>query len=358
MARPPRQVDDCPHRSPSPEGDARCDLLRQITGVDDHGLGRVGLDACEACCRSFPPSAEDPNPVVASLVYTLSWRVMEQGGVAGCDRPRAEALNRWAMANLPSEEDEQGGSTGESLPPAPTRRSGPRVRSWAVGVTTAPRGVPTLGDCLASLAVAGWDCPRLFVDGDAPIPEAFSHLPRTDRTPRVGAWPNYYLGLAELLMREPEADAYLMVEDDALFADQPGLRTYLEGLLWPGPRPGVVSLFCSRAYTRPRPGWYAFEGTWAWCALAFVFPRDLARRFLADPDVVGHRWTRARNPLADTDWRVGRWAETRGVPVYFPTPSLVQHIGEVSSLWPGVRLQGDRLADRFVGRGTGDFPGQ
>ena len=51
----------------------------------------------------------------------------------------------------------------------------------------------------------------------------------------------------ELLMREPEADAYLLVQDDAVLADF-AVRDYLGRILWPGDRPGLVSLYCSHAY--------------------------------------------------------------------------------------------------------------
>ncbi len=374
MGRDPRRVEDCPHRRPlDAVGDpsaALCGLLERVTDVDDRGLCRVDRDACEACCREFPPSADDLNPVVASLLYALTSRIADRGGVAGCDRPRAEELNRWAALSIPTEEDcrdapsglapapDVGGpATLDRIIPAPRHRAGPQVRTWSVGVTTAPRGVPTLADCLASLAKAGWDRPRLFVDGDVAVPPEFAHLPQTDRQPVIGAWPNYYLALAELLMREPEADAYMIVQDDSLFADF-GVRDYLERILWPGKRPGVVSLFCSRAYTQAKPGWYAFPGVWVWCALAFVFPREAAQRFLADRDVVLHRWSKARHNLAEIDWRVGQWAADHGVPVYYPTPSLVQHIGEVSSLWKGLRLLGDRRANWFVGGGSGDDPGK
>ena len=35
-------------------------------------------------------------------------------------------------------------------------------------------------------------------------------------------------------MREPEADAYLLLEDDVLFFDREDLRVYLEDVLWRG----------------------------------------------------------------------------------------------------------------------------
>ncbi|HWB11888.1 MAG TPA: hypothetical protein VG826_21840 [Pirellulales bacterium] len=359
MTNGERQIEECPFRRPLPgeTAQARCDLLANILGVEEETLCRVGRDACQACCRSFPPAAEEMNPVLASMVYERSTRILRRGGVPGCDLRRAEELLLRAHEDIPSEEDcsdvSPGGVDGPlriaQVMPAPRDRSGPPVRNWAVGVTTAPRGVATLDRCLESLIRAGWPPARLFVDGEVDIPDTFAHLPRTVRQPRIGAWPNYYLALAELLMRSPGADAYLLVQDDSLFCEDGDLRGYLERILWPGKRPGIASLFCSRAYTQPRAGWYEFDRPWLWCALAFVFSRQAAQRFLADLEVVEHRWSRRRNPLADIDWRIGQWAWRSDVPVYYPTPSLVQHIGDVSSLWKGARLHGYRRASWFAG---------
>jgi hypothetical protein len=364
MAGETRRVEECLHRVAAESCDAataRCNLVAEITGVRDLSLATVRCDACTACCASFPPTTEEINPVIASLLYGLAGRIESLGGVDGCDIDKAEAIRRDALEAVASEEErvESTARSGPCVPvvrldqiiPPPARRTGHRVTRWAVGVTTAPRLAPTLGDCLASLANAGWDRPRLFVDGEVEVPPAFSGLERTDRKPQLGAWPSYYLALAELLLREPEADAYLIAQDDALFAADLDIRAYLERILWPGKRPWVVSLFCPRPYTKPRPGWYAFPDVWVWGAQAFVFSREAGQSFLADLDVVCHRWTRARSPLADIDWRIGQWAAQRRQPIYYPTPSLVQHVGEVSSLWKGLRVRGYRRASWFAGRG-------
>jgi hypothetical protein len=364
MTSTERRVEECLFRRPLPGETMRayCGLLANILGMDDESLCRVQRDVCEACCRSFPPSAEAMNPVVASMVYERSSQIARQGGVPGCDLGRAEELLRRAQRDIPSEDDcadvapsrvDGGPLRVAQIIPTPRHRSGPPIRNWAVGVTTAPRGVATLGLCLESLVRAGWPPARLFVDGEVAIPEVFANLPRTLREPRIGAWPNYYLALAELLMRNPEAEAYLLVQDDSLFCEDGDLREYLERVLWPGKQPGIASLFCSRAYTQPRAGWYEFEGPWLWGALAFVFSRQAAQRFLADLEVVEHRWSRRRNPLADIDWRIGQWAWRSDVPVYYPTPSLVQHIGDVSSLWKGARRHGYRRASWFAGHEGG-----
>jgi len=362
MADSSRRIEDCVHRIHLETGDgqtARCGLLVQLTGVSDPSLCAVRRDACLACCRNFRPTEQELNPVVGSLLYGLALRIEAAGGTAGCSRERAAAISRLALAATSSEEltlDSRGGepSAGsnklsEVIPP-PARRTGSPVNRWAVGVTTAPRQSPTLERCLTSLATTGWDNPRLFVDGDAPVPPAFGHLARTDRRPQLGAWPSYFMALAELLMREPDADAYMIVQDDALFAADFDVRAYLEQVLWPGKRPWTVSLFCARPYTQSQPGWHPLRGAWVWGALAFVFPREAAQRFLADINVVKHRWSRRRHALADIDWRVGKWAAMWRQPIYYPTPSLVQHIGEVSSLWPGARADHDRRASWLARR--------
>jgi hypothetical protein len=353
----PRPIDACPYRTRLDSTTARCGLIERLTSCNPHDLPLCGVSdaTCTACAAEFVPSAVEWNPVIASLVYRASTVLAARGQAT-----RAAGLRALALVNIPTDGDllarplAQPLASVADLPaliPPPRRRCGPPVRRWSLGVTTAPRGEPTLEPCLRSLVAAGWPEARLFVDGGtAELPEPFGAWPRTVRTPRMGAWPSYYLALAELLLRDPEADAYLLVQDDTQFFAHPGLRAYLEeAVLWPGRRPGVVSLFGSRAYTTDVAGWTRFRGVWIWCALAFIFPRDVARRFVADADVVGHRWTTERNPLADIDWRVGRWARDRRVPLHFPSPSLVQHIGEVSALWTGVRLLGNRRAGWFAG---------
>jgi hypothetical protein len=237
----------------------------------------------------------------------------------------------------------------EQLVPPPGERRGAPVRDWAVGVTTAPRQQPTLERCLDSLIRAGWHRPRLFVDSAVTVPERHADLPVTLRESRLGAWPNYYLTLAELLMREPHADAYLLVQDDVIVYDRQNLRAYLERCLWPDEPVGAVSLFCSREYTQSSAGWHRHAGRWVWGAQAFIFPRESAKRFVSDPLVLGHRWNSWNGGLANIDVVIGHWAVRHDLPVYYPCPSLVQHVGDTSTLWPDARIAGGRQADRFAG---------
>ncbi len=361
----PPTVSSCRHRSdvlPSADGveTATCALVRAVIAAEDDVYHRVRRDACEACCRSFPPTTSRANPVVAALVYEAGSAIIREGGVEGCDAGRADAarvsvLDRLDL-DLPEEDHPPAlaptAGVAAAMPGLPPRRSRQRVRSWAVGVTTAPRRRDTLERSLESLAGAGWREPAVFVDSAVNFPERYAHLPGTFRDTRLGAWPTYYLALAELLMRSPEADALLVAQDDIAFPAGVPVREYLEAALWPGRRPGLVSLYCSSAYTKDAPGWYLHDGLWVWGALAIVFPRELARQFVLDGRVFDHRRDPLNGGLANIDLVIGAWAMREGLEVWHTTPSLVQHTGDSSSIWPTSRADGPRRADRFAGDGS------
>jgi hypothetical protein len=90
------------------------------------------------------------------------------------------------------------------------------VTHWAVGMTTAPRDEPTLARSVASLAEAGWPEPRLFMEPETEIPKSLASLPISQRDRRLGAFPNWFLGLSELYFRDPYAEAYFMCQDDVI----------------------------------------------------------------------------------------------------------------------------------------------
>ena len=394
------------------EETARCGVLQEIVGLDDPERFRVGRDACAVCQQSVLPSPERINQVIASFLHAITDEIIKQEGVPGCDLQHAEELHRWAANHLEvclsvqsgsAFQDRShercchfGGPIGQHVDPSalghvrtvasrclhpdhgtateedcrwcrdwasspsraprlaellggPADRGGSTVRKWAVGVTTAPRRQATLDTCLEYLNRSGWDNPRLFVDDRVPaLASRHSHLPVTLRQPSVGAWPNYYLSLQELLCRHPDADALMLVQDDACFYDRECLRDYLEQILWPTDPPGLVSLYCSSAYTNEQAGWQPIAEEWVWGALAFIFPRERAIQFVTDPGVIAHRWKKTGG-LKLIDEAIGKWALRAGVPIHFPTPSLVQHVGVTSTLWPGMPSAGFRRADWFAG---------
>lgn len=391
-----RSIDTCSYRKPCVDqvratgGDATgdrafyCDLLVELTGVKDPSRCSVQRDACEACCQTFPPSKADVNPVVAALLFSLTEEIVAEGGADGCDADLARKLNTWAEKCLPilatpDESDSpplpelQASDAVEQIvledvlplprspqphshqphspqPHSPAESPSADVR-WAVGLTTSPRRLPTIDTCLDSVRQAGWSDVRLFMDDSVDLAERHRSLASSVRTPRLGAWPNYYLSLTELLMRCPGADAYLLLQDDVLFYGHPGLKAYLEKLWLPlREQAALASLFCPRDYTRSEAGWHQLSETWFWGALAFIFSREAAQRFIVDRQVMSHRWhTDYGEGTKGIDVVIGAWAARNDIPIFYPSPSLVQHIGEVSTMWDTARAIGPRRADAFMG---------
>jgi hypothetical protein len=360
----PRTPEDCRFRG-QPEGEfATCGLVSAALPEAGPGSARVPRSTCLACCRASPATPAVWNPVVGSLVYRAASALLTDPRAGPDVIARAAAVGADARARLDAVSPRAAGKpqrvgASESLCdliPLPATRHRQRIVNWAVGVTTAPRPRPTLDTCLDHLARAGWASPHLFMDSAVRVSERFGRLAGTLRSPAAGAWPNHYLSLLELTLRHPDADAYLIVQDDALMYDGENVRAYLERALWPGGSLPVVSLYCPEPYTAKRYGWHRYRKAWVWGALALVFPRATAQRYLCDRAVCQHRWRSQTGGLSQIDVLLGWWARRRRVPFWFPTPSLVQHIGETSTLAPDNPAAGARAASLFVGDRPGGTP--
>ena len=144
------------------------------------------------------------------------------------------------------------------------------------------------------------------------------------------------------------SDAYLMLQDDVLLAAN--LRGYLERTLWPRREVGLVSLYTPSHYSAGKSNGYHEQpcGWNAWGALAYVFPNPAARALLSDPLVVNHRRHGPADGSRNIDSVVGLWRQRRRLPYIVHVPSLAQHIGETSTLWPDATIAGKRRADTFV----------
>jgi hypothetical protein len=200
---------------------------------------------------------------------------------------------------------------------------------------------------LSSLQAAGWSRPHLFAEPETEIPAKWQHLPLTLRPETRGAFPNWYLALTEMFMTEPHADAYFLCQDDVLFAA--GLREYLERRLWPAPQAGVVSVYCPSHYAVGLPVGFHVEnrGSNTWGALAYIFPNPSVRHFLSSPLALEHRFRGRFGGVKQIDCVVGEWCLNSELPYFVHTPSLVQHLGDTSTVSNSSNT-GKRRADRFV----------
>ena len=203
------------------------------------------------------------------------------------------------------------------------------TRKWAYGVTTVPaRRETLLPQTLASLAAAGFDAPRLFVDGPPGTHDDLG-LPTTYRGEQIRPFGNFYLALLELLIREPAADRYTVFQDDLV--TYANLRVYLDACEDP-PR-GYWNL-----YTFPH-NLHRCNGHSGWShsdqlgkgAVGLVFPRDAARtlvtqyRMVEKPEDQRRGWKCIDGCVSDT-------MKAAGYKEYVHNPSLVQHTGDKSSI--------------------------
>lgn len=206
---------------------------------------------------------------------------------------------------------------------------------WSYGITTVPeRRTTTLPRTLESLRNAGFDAPRLFVDGAGHGYDGFA-LEVTLRYPAVKTVGNFILGLWELYIREPSANRYVMFQDDIIVYRN--LRAYLEKAGYPSDK-----AFCNLATLRSnqslapsdgKPGWF-LSNQFGRSAMALMFSRDALWTLLSSQNLV-QKPAAAVNPKRNLDGCImqsftavsgGQWRE------YVHNPSLVQHIGEVSTM--------------------------
>ena len=224
-------------------------------------------------------------------------------------------------------------------------------RTWAVGVTTSPRRQPTIDGCLDTLRRAGWSHPHVFVDGDVSIDGRHGDLPVTKRWPRSGAWPNFFAALSELILRQPDADAYFLLQDDALLYDRENLREYLEEILWPDSGHWLrLALFVDGLHDRDENGWFSLENTWVWGALAIILPGENAWEFVGHERALGHR--RRKGGLRHVDTALGEWAAETNRKTFFP-PAESRAAHRRNELHLGARrgarrTPGDKVSGRRV----------
>src|SRR3990167_3648411 len=241
----------------------------------------------------------------------------------------------------------------------------PRKRlKWSYGVTTVPERLESglLVTTLNSLNSAGFDKPRIFIDGDKENDlwrnlirpkEAgglgFVGLEMTFRYPRIRTHGNWVLTLYELFIREPTADRYAVFQDD--FITCKNLRAYLESV--PYPDKGYLNLYTFPANQarfpmegqtgRQRFGWM-LSNQFGRGAVALVFNREVALALLSSPHMVERPLDPNRGWKAVDGGIVTALAKV-GIKEYVHNPSLVQHTGLVSSM----RNKPHKLAESFQG---------
>jgi hypothetical protein len=198
------------------------------------------------------------------------------------------------------------------------------MTTFQYGITTTlARLDDLLPQTVASLAAAGFDEPRLFVDG-CDRPAVYDHfgLKTHCRPVSIGNFGNWRIAMSELFHANPDADFYAIFEDDILAC--PDLRKILES---PLPEKGYFNLFLWESNERlshGRSGWFESHQT-GMGAVGLVFRRSEVVNLLSSP-------TMSRHPLRDdgryrVDGVIRDSLAIFGVKEHCHFPSLLQHCG-------------------------------
>ena len=154
------------------------------------------------------------------------------------------------------------------------------MKTWAVGLTTAPAPRAHAGALSGEPGRRRLGLAHCICRTGSGAARARSPLELVRRAAPLGVIGNWLLGLSELLVREPAADAYLMVQDDVVFCRN--VRGYLERTLWPAQRVGLASVYRPGVYGSPQAGLAPVDvGRGLMGALTYVFPPPAARQLAA-----------------------------------------------------------------------------
>lgn len=231
---------------------------------------------------------------------------------------------------------------------------------WAYGVTTvASRRDNLLPRTLSSLKAAGFDTPRLFVDGCSSS-ESWGdefNLPISGRDTNMRTYGNWFLALMELYLREPRAERYALFQDD--FIASKNLKQYLEvsklvslkesddsgltrkELILKQRRQSIATnsqKWYQNLYTFPSNqilagkhiGWFPSNQRGKG-AVALVFPNDAVTILLRSEYMIARPLDMHRGHKS-IDGGICMAMRHAGYSEYCHSPSLVQHIGTTSSM--------------------------
>lgn len=335
-----RSVDRCSDRVLLSTGSASCRQVAQLLGTADLTVAEVPLTACEECCRCLR-SPEELNPVIASLVFSAVTNILHVGGRPDVSVAKARTLRERVIDYLSIDQSIDSSLHSASAPEQrsfpPQRNSLPNTElrgnhpfQWAAAMLTAPRSEPTIQRSYDSLRQAGFQNIVIFAEPASLLPTGVGSESVVARETQLGNLRNFYDALCSLWTQQPEADAYVVFQDDVIAAE--GLRAWCETQLWPQGC-GVMSLFTPRMHTASQPGWMVLSpGFHRVCgAQGLVFRRDLLEQFLSDPRVL--KEVEKREHCDDAV--VAAWLGRNGLGLAYHSPSLLQHLGAPSSLFVG-----------------------
>lgn len=185
---------------------------------------------------------------------------------------------------------------------------------WAYGITTIPKRLELLTQTQASLANAGFPGSKVFVDRQ-----------------KAGVIGNWLLAATDLFVHNPNADRFAIFQDDLVACKN--LRAYLENTI-PSLPGGYYNLLLLKSEgldpKKDHYGWYTPRRQ-GQGAVALVFDNYCLTQLLTSPGII-ERMKRFKDGL---DGAIHGCLAGKGIKEYVHWPSLVDHVGEKSTLGHG-----------------------
>lgn len=211
---------------------------------------------------------------------------------------------------------------------------------WSYGVMTVPeRRETTLPTTLKSLALAGFDKPRLFIDGSSDGLEYDEFkLPTTCRYPNVRTAANWVLSIYELYLREPDCERFALFQDDFVICRNS--RSYLDSFSYGyHSQPIYWNLHSFPVNEELKPpglesGWYD-SNQMGKSAIALVFDRAAIVKLMASEYLVTRPQDLQRGHQS-IDGGIVVAMMKAGYKEQVHYPCLTQHIGKVSAMGHGM----------------------
>lgn len=189
-----------------------------------------------------------------------------------------------------------------------------------VGITSAPRKIPTLAHTIECVRECGQE-PRVFAEPGTSVPSSVKTIHNTSRLGIVKNW----LSLCVHAL-DTESDLVITLQDDVdLHPDTLDFVIEHKGNIQ-----GLLGLYTSRYYGRGKqPGVHHIKTRHLWGACALAFKKDTLATIINHPRISS--WGR------DTgiDVLIGNIVNELELPMHFICPSPASHIGKTSTVGHG-----------------------
>jgi len=194
----------------------------------------------------------------------------------------------------------------------------------SIGVTTAPRPVPTIARTLREIFSSGFEGPvHLFAEPNSFVPDC-SGIQLHQNVSKLGLWKNWHQAACKLLS-ETAAPYILICQDDILLAK--GAAKYLQETMKTLPHQslGFVSLYTPHHNVKGQVvnrGWQAIDlGCNAWGALAYCFTRESLGALLQSRTILFHQGDKSADGIISLAYK------RKNRKTWYHIPSLCSHIG-------------------------------